>query len=59
MHKVAPTAPVEVGTLFGMGPETALALSLLRRARDLSFGVPALLAWQLAEGRRALRSGAA
>jgi hypothetical protein len=29
-----------------------LALSLLKRARDLALGVPALLAWQWIEARR-------
>jgi hypothetical protein len=38
--------------LFGVGPETVLALSLLKRARDVAIGVPVLLAWQLWEGRR-------
>ncbi len=39
--------------LFGLSPEAALALSLLKRARDLALGVPVMLAWQLGEGRRA------
>ena len=43
---------VVLGGLFGLDMQTALALSLLRRARDLVLGVPALAAWQLAEGRR-------
>ena len=38
--------------LFGLDPQAALALSLLKRARDLAIGVPALLAWQVGEGRR-------
>ena len=29
----------------------ALALSLIKRVRELVIGVPALLAWQLAEGK--------
>jgi len=41
--------------LFGIGPEVALSLSLLKRARDLSLGVPALLAWQVIETGRAWR----
>ena len=41
--------------LFGIAPEVALSLSLLKRARDLSLGVPALLAWQLMETGRAWR----
>jgi hypothetical protein len=33
----------------------ALALSLLKRARDLVLGLPVLAAWQLLEGRRLWR----
>lgn len=40
--------------LFGLGPEVGLAVSLLKRARDIVVGVPVLLAWQAVEGRRAL-----
>ena len=40
--------------LFGIDPQVAVALSLLKRARDLTIGVPALLAWQAGEGRRLL-----
>ncbi len=42
-----------LGGLFGVGPDTALALSLIKRGRDLAIGVPVLLAWQGLEGRRA------
>ena len=38
--------------LFGLSPETGVAVSLLRRARDIAVGIPALLAWQLVEARR-------
>lgn len=41
--------------LFGFGPEIGLAVSLLKRARDVAIGVPVLLAWQAMEGHRALR----
>ncbi|QXQ05533.1 flippase-like domain-containing protein [Sphingosinicellaceae bacterium] len=41
-----------VGPLFGLDPQTAVALSLLKRARDLAIGIPAMLAWQLLESRR-------
>jgi hypothetical protein len=44
-------AYVVLGGLFGISPEVALALSLLKRARSLLLGVPPLLMWQLAEGR--------
>jgi putative membrane protein len=38
--------------LFGLSPETGVAVSLMRRARDIAVGMPALLAWQLLEARR-------
>jgi putative membrane protein len=44
-----------LGGIFGLAPETVLALSLLKRARDLTLGVPALLVWQALEARQALR----
>jgi putative membrane protein len=40
--------------LVGIGKEYALAVSLLRRARDIAVGIPILLVYQLLEGRRAL-----
>ena len=40
------------GSLLGLGPEVALALALARRVRDLVVFVPALVAWQLSEGKR-------
>lgn len=43
---------VLAGALFGIGPEAALAVSLIKRARDLLLGVPPMLAWQAIEGRR-------
>lgn len=44
-----------LGPLFGLPVEAALALSLLKRARDITIGVPVLLSWQLVESRRRLR----
>ncbi len=41
--------------IFGLSPQTALALSLLKRGRDLLLGVPALVLWQSLEGRHLLR----
>ena len=40
--------------LFGLPAEIGLALSLLKRAREIATGLPALLLWQAMEGRRAL-----
>jgi len=48
-----------LGPLFAVPPELALAVSVLKRARDVAIGVPVLLAWQAAEGRRALSRAAA
>lgn len=42
---------VALGAIFGLGPEIALALSLLKRAREVLLAVPALLAWKLIELR--------
>jgi putative membrane protein len=46
-----------VGPLFGLGPDMSLALSLLKRARDLAIGLPVLLVWQGLEGHRLLGRG--
>jgi putative membrane protein len=48
-------AYVLIGAAFGLTPEMALAISLLKRARDLVIGLPALGTWQLAEGGRLWR----
>lgn len=40
------------GTMFGLSPEVALGLSLVRRVRQLLLGIPALIAWQVSEGQR-------
>ncbi len=37
--------------LFGLPPESALALSLVKRAREIAIGIPTLLAWQASEAR--------
>ncbi len=41
-----------LAAIFGVPPEIAISLSLLRRARDFVIAVPVLLAWQTAEARR-------
>jgi putative membrane protein len=38
--------------LLGIGPQSGIELSLLKRIRELVLGVPGLLAWQWIEGRR-------
>jgi uncharacterized membrane protein YbhN (UPF0104 family) len=42
--------------LFGLSPETGIAVSVLRRARDVVVGIPVLLAWQWIEARRMAKS---
>jgi putative membrane protein len=44
-----------LGPLFGVHSGDALALSLLRRGRDLVIGLPVLAIWQWREGRALLR----
>lgn len=44
-------AYVIVGAIFGIDPSLSFGLSILRRARDLIIGIPALLIWQLSEIR--------
>ncbi len=44
-----------VGPILGLPAEMALALSILKRARDLAIGLPALLAWQAFEGHRLVK----
>ena len=48
------------GRALGLAPDTALALSLTRRVRDVALGLPGLAAWQLAAaGSARARSGVA
>jgi len=46
---------VAMGAAFGVAAPVCLAVSLMRRARDIGLGVPVLLAWQAVEGRRTLK----
>ncbi|MBV9111933.1 MAG: flippase-like domain-containing protein [Hyphomicrobiales bacterium] len=39
--------------LYGLSPETAIALSLIKRLREVALGLPALAAWQWFEARPA------
>ncbi len=41
--------------LFQIHPDFAIALSMAKRVRELSVGIPGLVAWQLAEGKRLVR----
>ncbi len=46
---------VLLGAVIGLSPEVALALSLIKRFRELVIGVPGLLVWQFTEGRQMIR----
>jgi putative membrane protein len=45
-----------LGPLFGLAAPAAIALSLLKRARDVTLGVPVLVVWQAHEGGHALKA---
>lgn len=45
--------------MFGISPQKALALSLIRRIRELALGVPGLILWHRLEGRLIARAAAA
>lgn len=45
-----------LGVLAGVPADIALSVSLIKRVRELLLGVPGLIVWQLAEGRRWFRS---
>ncbi len=48
---------IMVGGLFAIPPETAIALSMVKRVRELAVGLPGLLVWQWIEGRRLVGQG--
>lgn len=52
---VQEVAYAAVAPLVGIPAEAAVALSLIKRGRDIAIGAPALLVWQGMEGRRAAR----
>jgi putative membrane protein len=37
------------GLMLGIGPDLALAIALIKRARELAYGVPGLVAWALVD----------
>jgi putative membrane protein len=63
LRSIAAPVPAAIGVqewgyamlapLFGLPAEMGLAVSLLKRAREIVLGVPALLYWQSIEGRKA------
>jgi putative membrane protein len=64
LRSIAAPVPAAIGVqewgyamlapLFGLPAEMGVAVSLLKRAREIVLGVPALLYWQSIEGRKAL-----
>lgn len=64
LRSIAAPVPAAIGVqewgyamlapLFGLPAEMGVAVSLLKRAREIVLGVPALLYWQGVESRRAL-----
>jgi len=46
---------VVVAGIFGLSPDIALAISLIKRGRDLILGAPVVLAWQVGEGHGMLK----
>ena len=64
LRSIAAPVPAAIGVqewsyallakLFGLPEEMGVAVSLLKRAREIVVGVPALVYWQSVEGRRAL-----
>ena len=46
-----------VGTIFGLAPQTALALALVKRVRELLLGVPGLVTWQYETAARVVGQG--
>ena len=67
LRSIAAPVPAAIGVqewgyamlapLFGLPAEMGVAVSLLKRAREIVLGVPALLYWQAIEGRKAFASG--
>ncbi len=41
-----------IGAFYGLPAETGLALSLVKRVREIILGIPGLLDWQIFEGKR-------
>lgn len=53
---VQETGYLIIGNILGIPTQTAFAISLIARFRDLAVGIPALVVFQLIEGRRFLRT---
>jgi putative membrane protein len=49
---VQETVLVVFGHILGIGAETAIAVSLVKRLREVVYGIASLVSWQWMEGRR-------
>ncbi|HEY3799876.1 MAG TPA: lysylphosphatidylglycerol synthase domain-containing protein [Caulobacteraceae bacterium] len=52
---VIETAYAVVGPMFGLDRDFAVALSLIKRLRDVAIGLPAMALWQALEGRQLMK----
>jgi len=52
---VQETGFILVCSLFQIPADTAIALSMVKRVRELTVGLPGLVAWQWSEGKRLVR----
>ena len=50
---------VVFGHVVGISGELALAVGIIKRIRELAWGVPTLISWQWGEGRRLRRAASA
>lgn len=50
---------IVVGAMLGIGGEAAMAFSVVRRVRELAFGIPGIIVWQWVEARRLWQQEAA
>ena len=48
-------AYIVLGAAFGLAPDLALGLSLLKRGRDFLLGIPSLASWHWFENQKAKR----
>jgi putative membrane protein len=45
------------GAMLGISPQTSMALALIRRVRELAFGLPGVIGWQWVEWRKLGKTG--
>jgi uncharacterized membrane protein YbhN (UPF0104 family) len=55
---VQEAAMLAVGAAIGANGDAILIAALIKRAREISFSIPGLLAWELLESRKLHRTNA-